>query len=171
MKTRVKSLFLFVFFCFLLSCAKNPQEHFDAGDTYFEQEMYSEAIDEYKKAIAIKPDWALAHNNLGLVYTKTNKQNLAIREYNEAIKCDPNLAEAYYNLASVYYDQRAFAKAISFYNKALEINPQMAEAHYNLGATYYETKRYDLARKEAMEAQKLGFDVKALLDALDSLPR
>lgn len=171
MRTLLNCLLFFVILYHGAGCAKNPQKHFDRGDTYFEQGLYSEAVEEYKKAIEIKPDWALAHNNLGLTYTKINRQNLAIQEYNEAIKLDPNLAEAHYNLASVYYDQRAFAKAITYYNTALKINPQMAEAHYNLGATYYETKRYDLARKEAMEAQKLGYDAKVLLDALNSVPQ
>ena len=154
-----------------VGCAKNPQEHFVQGDSYFEQGMYSEAIEAYKEAIDIKPDWALAHNNLGLVYEKINKDDLAIEEYKEAIRLDPELAEAHYNLASIHYDRRSFSQAITCYTKALEMNPNMAEAHYNLGAAYYETRQYDLARKEAMEAQKLGFNAKALLDALDSVSR
>ena len=170
MRTLFNCLLIAMIICCWSGCAKNPQRYFDQGDKYFEQGLYSEAIQEYKKAIEMKPDWALAHNNLGLSYTKINNQNLAIQEYNEAIQLDPNLAEAHYNLASVYYDQRDFVRAISSYNTALKINPHMAEAHYNLGAAYYETKRYDLARKEAMEAQKLGYDAKALFDALDSVP-
>jgi tetratricopeptide (TPR) repeat protein len=162
--------FFIVLTLYLLSgCAKNPQKHFDNGDTYFDQGMYSEAIEEYKKAIDIKPDWALAHNNLGLVYEKINKDTLAIQEYTKALRLDPNLAEAHYNLASVYYDQRSYTQAIDAYKRALQIDPNMAEAHYNLGAAYYETRQYDLARKEAIEAQKLGYNATALLDALDSV--
>jgi tetratricopeptide (TPR) repeat protein len=152
----------------LTGCAKNPQEHFDKGDMYFDQEMYSEAMAEYIKAIEIKPDWALPHNNLGRVYEETNKPDLAIREYSEAIRLDPKLAEAHYNLASVYYDRRSFSQAIDSYKKALQIDPNMADAHYNLGAAYYETRQFELARREALEAQRLGFDATFLLEAIEA---
>lgn len=171
MKTVLLEMLLIIFLIMYVGCAKNPQKHFDAGDMYFEQGLYAEAIEEYKKAIAMKPDWALAHNNLGLAYSKYNQEDLAIREYNEAIKLDPNLGEAHYNLASIHYDRRSFNQAITLYKKALAIDPSMAEAHYNLGAAYYETKQYDLAWKEAREAERLGFDAKNLIDALNSVSR
>jgi tetratricopeptide (TPR) repeat protein len=171
MKTVFLGVFLFISLILLIGCAKNPQKHFDEGDMLFEQGLYDEAIEAYKKAIKMKPDWALAHNNLGLAYSKYNQKDLAIEEYNEAIRLDPHLGEAYYNLASIYYDRRSFEQAISFYKKTLEVNPNMAEAHYNLGAAYYETQQYDLAWKEAQEAEKLGYDAKILIDALNSVSR
>ncbi|MFQ6091980.1 MAG: tetratricopeptide repeat protein [bacterium] len=154
-----------------VGCAKEVQKHFNAGDRYFEQGLYTEAIEEYKKAIEIKPDWAVAHNNLGLAYAKSDRGDLALQEYHEAIKIDPNLAEAHYNLASVYYDRRSYAQAIGAYKRALKIDPLMAEAHYNLGAAYYETEQYALAWDEAIEAQRLGFDAEALFEALNSVSR
>lgn len=171
MKIDVLDLFLAMSLILWIGCGENPQKHFDQGDMLFEQGLYAEAIEEYQKAIKRKPDWASAHNNLGLAYSKDNQQDLAIQEYNEAIRLDPNLGEAHYNLASLYYDRRSFNQAISSFKKALSINPNMPEAHYNLGATYYETKQYDLAWKEAQEAQRLGFDAKNLIDALNSVSR
>jgi len=162
-------LVLFATLCLWVSCAKNPQKHFDAGDMLFEQGLYGEAVKEYRKAIEIKPDWALAHNNLGLAYAKNAQEELAIQEYKEAITLNPSLAEAHYNLASVYYDRGSFAHAIASYKKALEVNPAMAEAHYNLGAAYYETKQFDLAWEEAREAQRLGYDARVLFEALNSV--
>ena len=171
MKAGLLSVVVFVSTILWIGCAKNPQKHFDEGDMLFEQGLYAEAIKAYQKAIKIKPDWALAHNNLGLAYAKNNQQDLAIGAYNEAIKADPNLGEAHYNLASIYYDRRSFSQAIAAYKRALDIDPNMAEAHYNLGAAYYETKQYDLAWKEAQEAQRLGFDAAPLIDALNSISR
>jgi tetratricopeptide (TPR) repeat protein len=169
MRTVLLGFLMLGILCHVAGCAKNPQKHFNAGDQYFDQGLYAKAIEEYQQAVKIKPDWALAHNNLGLAYAKAQQLESAIREYNEAIKLDPKIAEAYYNLASIYYDRRAFPQAILHYKKALEINPRLAEAHHNLGAAYYETKQYESAWKEALEAQKLGFDTKNLVEALNSV--
>jgi tetratricopeptide (TPR) repeat protein len=41
--------------------------YFERGVTYSRLKKYPEAISDYKKAISIKPDFAPAHRNLGLV--------------------------------------------------------------------------------------------------------
>ena len=60
MKTVFLSMSVIVSLSLLIGCAKNPQKHFDQGDMLFEQGLYEEAIEEYKKAVKMKPDWALA---------------------------------------------------------------------------------------------------------------
>jgi len=171
MKRMYCVLMCLIIMSLLAGCAEDPQKHFDAGDVYYDQGMYAEAIEAYTRAVELKPDWALAHNNLGLTYEKTKAAEMAAREFTEAIRLDPQLAAAHYNLASVYYDRRQFPEVIFSYRRALEIDPDLAEAHYNLGAAYYETKQYDRARTEAMAAQRLGFDASFLLEAIESASR
>ena len=58
------------------------------------------AIDNYKKAIAINPNYAQAYNNLGIALQKLNKINEAVENYKKAIGIKNNIAEAYNNLGN-----------------------------------------------------------------------
>lgn len=44
------------------------EEHLDCGVDYYEQGRLDEAIGEFQAALCIRPDYAVAHLNLGLVY-------------------------------------------------------------------------------------------------------
>ncbi len=70
--------------------------------TYFNQKKYLECIEACKKALAIKPDYDLAYNNICAAYNqlgdwdnaiKAGEKGLRINPYNELLK--GNLAEAY----------------------------------------------------------------------------
>ena len=66
------------------------------------------AITEYKRAIELDPDNALAHTNLGAAYVNKDLLDQAIAEHKRAIELDPNNANAHYNLASAYVGYRCF---------------------------------------------------------------
>ena len=56
------------------------------------------AIDAFKKAISIKPDYADAYNNLGNALQEQGKLEEAIEAYNKALSLKPDYAEAYNNM-------------------------------------------------------------------------
>jgi tetratricopeptide (TPR) repeat protein len=60
------------------------------------------AADLLRKAIKLKPDWADAHYQLGLLYEDQAVLNDAIREYQAAVRLQPSLATAHYRLAQLY---------------------------------------------------------------------
>ena len=55
----------------------------------------------YKKAISIKPNYANANNNLGVIYRKLDRIIEAEQCYMQAISSDPNHYRAFYNLGIV----------------------------------------------------------------------
>lgn len=62
------------------------------GVVYYQREDYRKAINQYKKAIAIRPT-ASFHSNLGSVYFAQKKFEDATREYLEALRLDPEVFE------------------------------------------------------------------------------
>ena len=55
------------------------------GNALKEQGKLEEAIEAYNKALAIKPDYAEAYNNMGNALQEQNKLEEAIEAYNKAL--------------------------------------------------------------------------------------
>ena len=91
------------------------------------------AIAEYRKAIALKPDYAEAHYNLGNALRDQGDLPGAVAAYRKAIALKPDYAEAHNNLGNALRDQGDLAGAVAAYRKAIALKPDLAEAHYNLG--------------------------------------
>jgi len=72
--------------------------HLFKGAAYDSKGMFDEAIAECKKAIAINPNYAKAHNNLAVVYYEQGQYDLAIKHCDKAIelggKVHPEFLEA-----------------------------------------------------------------------------
>jgi tetratricopeptide (TPR) repeat protein len=92
-----------------------------------------EAIAEYRTAIRLQPDLALAHSKLGLALSAQGKVEEAIAEYRTAIRLQPDLALAHNNLGNALGDQGKLAEAIAAYRTAIRLQPDLAGAHNNLG--------------------------------------
>ena len=61
--------------------------------------MFDEAIRDYDQAIALKPNYAIAHKNRGDAYAKKGEFDRAIRNYDLAIELKPGYASAIKNRA------------------------------------------------------------------------
>ena len=57
------------------------------------------------KAVKLKPEFADAHYELGLLYEDEQRDAEAIRQYEIAATCQPNLLKAHYHLARLYQKQ------------------------------------------------------------------
>ena len=73
------------------------------------------AVQNYEKALSIKPDYAKAHYNLGNVLHELRKHQKAISCYEKAIQIQPNYANAHYNLGLIFKELGEFQKAINCY--------------------------------------------------------
>ena len=56
-----------------------PELHANLGNVYFQQNRLDDAVSEYKRALAIRDNFAIVHNNLGLAYFKKGEYELAIK--------------------------------------------------------------------------------------------
>ena len=64
-----------------------------------DQGKLEEAIEAYNKALAIKPDYAEAYNNMGDALKEQGKLEEAIEAYNKALAIKPDYAEAHRHLS------------------------------------------------------------------------
>ena len=113
-------------------------------------------LNDPNKALAIKPDYAVAHNNMGTALLEQNKLEEAIEAYNKAISLKPDYVYAYYNMGIALQKQSKFKEAIEAYNKALSLRPDYVDAYYNMGTALKDQGKLE----EAIEAYNKALSLK-----------
>jgi tetratricopeptide (TPR) repeat protein/2-polyprenyl-3-methyl-5-hydroxy-6-metoxy-1,4-benzoquinol methylase len=110
------------------------------------------AIKSYKKALAIKPDFAEAYSNLGVTLQELGQLEEAVKHYEQALSIKPDYAEAHSNLGNALQELGQLEEAVKRYEQALAIKPDFAEAHSNLGVTLQELGQLEAAVKSHEQA-------------------
>ena len=103
------------------------------------------AVDLIGKALAVKPDLAEAHSNLGLALQELGKLDEAVASYHKALAIKPDYVQAHNNLGNTLHELGRLDEAVASCRKALAIKPDYAEAHSNLGAVLQDLGRLDEA--------------------------
>ena len=91
------------------------------------------SVELITRAIQIKPQVALFHNNLGTALKNSGKFDDAIAAYRRSIAIDPNDPLAHSNLGNALCSQGKPQEAIAVCRRALELKADYADAHNNLG--------------------------------------
>lgn len=114
------------------------------------------AIQDFNKALKIKPDYDFAYYNRAKVYEELNLLNEAIADINKAIELNNN-SDYYLSRALIYKSLKKTEESLRDFNKAIELNPKNGFAYINRGYL----KREQLndkngAEKDIKMAEKLG---------------
>ena len=118
--------------------------------------QYDAAIDRYRKAININPDYAEAYKNMGIVLRDKGELEAAIVSFQQALQIKPDYAEAHCNMGIALRDKGNPDAAINSYNQALRIKPDYYEAYYNMGNVL----RSDKGNSEAaIDSYKLALKI------------
>lgn len=128
------------------------ESYFAHANLLIKQKQYGEAIESYRRAISINPDFVVAYINLGSALVELKHLEEAIKNYDCAIKIKPDCALAYVNRGLVLKQLNQLEAAISSYDRAIMINPHYAEAYFNranalqaLGQLVAAVENYDRA--------------------------
>jgi len=103
------------------------QSHFAAAQQAQRQKDYATAEKEYKSVIAVAPEFAEVHMNLGLVYQLQNRYPEAMTEFRRALKLKPALTGANFFLGVDYCKMGEGPKAVRYLKTALKASPNQPE--------------------------------------------
>lgn len=96
---------------------------------------FDQAIDSYKKSLAIKTDDAGVYNQIGNLYGMEKKMPEASDALTKAAQLDPQMApKAYYNMGANLVNGGQPDKAAEFFKKATDADPNYADAWYQYGS-------------------------------------
>jgi Flp pilus assembly protein TadD len=138
---------------------KHPADtglHDDAALLYLELGRAEEAIAHFKSSLALKPQSAAAHYNLGTALTVARRLGEAADQYREALRIDPAYANAHNNLGNVYMAEGKFDAAIQEFEEVARLQPESAAGLKNLAAAYAMAGEFGRAVDTADAALKLG---------------
>jgi tetratricopeptide (TPR) repeat protein len=123
--------------------------HFKTGETKFNAEDYSAAIEAFTKVVELKADHDRALNYRGLCYEKIGDFESASKDYNLAIGIKPKVGEYHSNLGHAYFKLKKYDDALSTLAVAIDRDKK------NLAA--YQTKLYShIAIQQFSEAVEVG---------------
>jgi tetratricopeptide (TPR) repeat protein len=103
------------------------QSHFAAAQQAQRQKDYATAEKEYENVIALAPEFAEVHMNLGLVYQLQNRYPEAMTEFRRALKLKPSLTGANFFLGVDYCKTGEGPKAVPYLKAALKASPNQPE--------------------------------------------
>lgn len=146
-----------------MSTPRNAEEHLSRGYDLLESNNWQGAESEFRAAVKLAPENALAWNNLGLALAQQNKTREAIADYNKAISLkNGSFSAAHFNLGQALRSSGDRSGAEKALRQAIkDNNGTHAYAHVALGLLLKE--RGDL--KAAVQNYKL-----AILQSGDTLP-
>jgi tetratricopeptide (TPR) repeat protein len=128
---------------------KTQPEHFDSlhllGVIAFQRSDHQKAVDLIGKAIAIRPDVALAYCNRGLALQELKQLDAALASYGRAIAIKPDYAEAHANQGNALQELKQLDAAIASYGRATAIKPDYADAYFNCGLALKKLNQLDRA--------------------------
>jgi len=113
------------------------------------------ALRQYKRSIALNPEYGQAYFGMGLAYVRLGKIDKAIECYTRAVERLEEPAEAFGSLGNLQMGQGKLRQAIISLTSAVRLDPDVAIYHYNLGVAYREAGRAD----DAVAAWKKAIDL------------
>ena len=106
----------------------------------------SQVVAEFNEALRLRPEYAEAHNNLGLVLAQNGDDEKASNEFREAVRIRPDYADAHANLGAVLLLSDV-DQAISELEKAISIDPTLLKAQFNLAEAYGNSPSHGSAKQ------------------------
>lgn len=122
---------------------------------YLEGSDLDRAIDDFNKALELRPGFVAFLRNRGTAYAYKGQFDRAIRDYDEAVRLDPESADTVSSRGLVYSKMRDFDRALADLDRALTINPKLVEARMRRAVIYANRGQYEQAFSDAGKAHKL----------------
>ncbi|HKV81177.1 MAG TPA: protein kinase [Candidatus Sulfotelmatobacter sp.] len=110
---------------------------------------------EYRKAIGLNPNYALAHHYYALLLLGWRNQE-GLEQVQEALRLDPVSPNTNGLYADFLMETRQFDKAIEQFRKTVELDPHQYNSRVRLGFAYDLVHRYREAEGEFQEAEKIS---------------
>jgi Flp pilus assembly protein TadD len=139
----------------------DPEGWYSLGRLRYTEQRFGDALDCFKRAIALAPGSVKVENNLGLAYEGLNRTDDAVIAYRQAIAwqdagpLEKASEQPLLNLAIVLRHEGKLEEAQSLLLRAVRIAPNDSRIHEQLGQLYAQQANYAEAAKYLETATRL----------------
>ncbi|MFV0276285.1 MAG: tetratricopeptide repeat protein [Parahaliea sp.] len=113
-----------------------PALHNLLGAVLTRMERPEEAVEAFRQALALAPQFPDALNNLGAAYNQLERFQEAADCYRALLQVSPRDADIWFNLGNSLRGLKQFRDSASCYRNALQLRPLSADTYLNLGNSY-----------------------------------
>ena len=154
----------------LRSAGESPESLYEEALNLMKNAGNREAIGALVMFLAKYPHYALAHNDLGVLYYGEGEKEKALEHYEQAVRLERQNPVFQKNLADFYYVEAGrMGEALQIYVKLLETNPTDIETLFILGQICESMKKTDDARvfyNKVLALEPWNMDARERLDGL-----
>jgi tetratricopeptide (TPR) repeat protein len=153
----------------------DAREAFDRGMSAYRDDRDDEAVEAFKRAVELDPDFAEAHYRLGLAYNATKKSDEAEKAFRDAVKAyekltrrDEKNSDAFYILGLCYEKLGEYDDAVKALKEAVKTSPtENDDKYFELANAHYQLAQYDEAVRALNKALEVNPDNYPAQDLLE----
>jgi tetratricopeptide (TPR) repeat protein len=150
----------------------NAVAHLILGISYSSRKDYGQAVEAFKKSIAILPNQEEALYQLAETYISANKYEKAVEPLKKLIAVNPRHLRAHNGLGFLYESEKNYDAAIKEFDEALKIDPKVYYARFQIARIQNIKGEYQKAYDRLVEINSLyPGDVAALVETAHSLEK
>ena len=130
---------------------KNPETYLQLGNAYRKArpgEGGGKAFETYKKALDVKPDFAVADIRLAKLFESQKNWEFVLQYLNDAVTRDPKFAPAYYELFYYYFFREKYPEAEEQLKKYVGVTDDVVQNDYLYAQLCFGHKDYRLCDHE-----------------------
>lgn len=128
---------------------------YQKGLSYYKQEQYAKAIEEFEKIVEANPDYESGFRILGDCYLRVREYDHAIAAFQNALQLKKDTYVSHYGLALAYYNTGRYTEAISTLLEG-ESYARSPRDQYRLyrtrGSAYYNINDFERAISDLVRA-------------------
>ncbi len=114
------------------------------------------AVEHYRRAITINPEYTDAHGNLAAALTELGALKEAFEQFERVLKLRPNHAETHNNLGVLLQRLGQRRDSAAHFQAAIKLDPNYPDALNNLGATFLARQEFENALEYCSRAARLN---------------
>lgn len=115
------------------------------AEAHRQRQADEEALEEYWRAIELKPDEPELHRSVGLIYLLNNSYDKAQEYLDRALELDSSNPRNLYVMGRLHVARQQHEESIRYLEAALRLDPNLVEARPSLGRAYLRAGRFEEA--------------------------
>ncbi len=120
------------------------------------QGQYEAALEAFRTAVFLSPDYAEGHRCIGLMLQEMALEDEALAAYQEAVRLDPEFVFVWLNLAEILNVLGRNDEALGSYGEALRLRPELRDETQSLRNWLINAPRHKVNPNERLQIDSVS---------------